>query len=64
MKFSVGLEEFIISLLEIRICLVFGNSDLGFGIKKPREKYPRGFNLVCGPRWTRTTDPLIMSQML
>ncbi len=35
--------------------------ELNPGHKKTPKNFLRGF---CGPRWTRTTDPLIMSQML
>ena len=33
--------------------------ELNPGHKKTPKNFLRGF---CGPRWTRTTDPLIMSK--
>ena len=45
---------------------IVGTQSAGFHLplknKNPQNKLFQGF--LSGPRWTRTTDPLIMSQML
>ena len=40
------------------------SSGLLKAFKMKKSDFKTKSNFLCGPRWTRTTDPLIMSQML